>query len=368
MKKLGFGTMRLPLTDPEDASSVDIKKTTELFDRFLDEGFTYFDTAYFYHKSKSESVIGEVLVKRHPRESFSITDKLPIDYLNEKADVQRIYEEQKKRLGTEYFDYYFMHAISRERFDKAKEFGVLDYLAEKKEAGEIKHSGFSFHGKPDELAYILDNYVPELVQIQLNYYDWLSEGVQAKKLYDIIRSHGAEISIMEPLRGGALADPPEEVRAAIAKIVPGASPAEAGIRFAASMPGVKVVLSGMSNMDQLTENMGYMKEFEPLTQEQLQKMAALYSVLDSCTKIKCTACGYCVEGCPMNIAIPDYFALYNKSEVFGKRMAYTGAYAKLTENHGKAADCLSCGACESVCTQGLPIASLMAEVSARFDK
>ena len=368
MKKLGFGTMRLPLTDRNDPASVDLRTTAEMFDRYLAEGFTYFDTAYFYHKGRSESVIGDLLVKRHPRESFTITDKLPIDFLHEKSDVQRIYGEQKQRLGTEYFDWYFMHAISRERFDTAKELGVLDFLAKKKEEGEIRRIGFSFHGKPEELEYILSNYVPELVQIQLNYYDWFDSGVESSKLHDIAVKHGVQLSIMEPLRGGALASPPQEVKDALAEIVPGASPAEAGIRFAASMENVMIVLSGMSSMEQLTENMAYMKDFKPLSKEQLEKMAALNTLLDSCTKIKCTACRYCVDGCPMKIAIPEYFELYNKSEIFGMRMAFTGKYKKLSETHGKAKDCLSCGACDQVCTQGLPISSLMAEVSAKFDK
>ena len=368
MKKLGFGTMRLPLTDKNDPSSIDIKKTTEMFDRYLAEGFTYFDTAYFYHKGRSESALGEILVKRHPRESFMITDKLPIDYLHEKSDIQRIYGEQKQRLGTEYFDYYFMHAISRERFNTAKELGVLDFLAKKKEEGEIRRIGFSFHGKPDELEYILSNYEPELVQIQLNYYDWFDKDVESSKLYETAVKHGAALSIMEPLRGGALASPPQEVKAALEEIVPGASPAEAGIRFAASMDNVKIVLSGMSSMEQLEENMAYMKDLEPLSKEQIAKIAELNKLLDSCTKIKCTACGYCTEGCPMHIAIPEYFALYNKSEVLTLRNSFIAAYKKLSSTHGKASDCLSCGACEEVCTQGLPISSLMAEVSARFDK
>ena len=368
MKKLGFGTMRLPLKNASDPGSVDLYKTTEMFDYYLAEGFSYFDTAFFYHNQKSESVLGEVLVKRHARESYVLTDKLPIDYLHEKADVERIYNEQKKRLGIEYFDYYFMHAISRERFDIARDMGVLDFLEKKKAAKEIRHIGFSFHGRPEELEYILSQYKTELVQIQLNYYDWFDSGVEAARLHSIARNHGVELSIMEPLRGGSLADPPDEVRAALAAIVPGLSPAEAGLRFAASQDGVKVVLSGMSSLEQVIENTAFMKNFEPLTADQLDKISHLNTMLDSCTKIKCTACRYCVEGCPMNIAIPDYFSLYNKSEVFGLRMGYKNAYAKLAADHGKASDCISCGACESVCTQGLPVSALMAEVSARFDK
>ena len=368
MKKLGFGCMRLPLKDKNDPSSIDIKKTTEMFDLFLSEGFTYFDTAYFYHKSKSEEAIRDILVKRYPRESFSITDKLPIDFLHDSSDVERIYSEQIKRLDTEYFDYYFMHAISRERFDIAKKLGVLEFLDKKKSEGEIKHIGFSFHGKPEELEYILDNYTPELVQIQLNYYDWYDSGVESEKLYKIVRSHGTELSIMEPLRGGALADPPQEVKDALDRICPGCSPAMTGLRFAASHEGIKVVLSGMSTIEQVRENISFMKDFKPLPKDKLDAIADLHDVIDSCTKIKCTACNYCTEGCPMNIPIPEYFELYNKSEIFGMRMAFTGKYKKLSETRGKASDCLSCGACEQVCTQGLPISSLMAEVSKKFDK
>ncbi len=364
MKKLGFGCMRLPLTDKKDDSSVDIEQVKEMVDAYLGEGFNYFDTAYMYHKGKSEGFVKEALVKRYPRESFYLADKMPVGMMKKSEDKERIFLEQKERCGVDYFDYYLLHCLDRKNFRAAERYGVFDYLAERKRAGEIRILGFSFHDTADVLDEILSAHPEmEFVQLQINYLDWENEKVQSRLCYEVARRHGTPIIVMEPVRGGALANVPGVVRNMFAERGSSLSVASWAIRFVAGLDGVFMVLSGMSDMAQLKDNMSYMKDFVPLTGEEKELCLKAGAVIANKDTVPCTACRYCAEECPEKIAIPELLALYNK-KINGDSVTAEQYSALIKES--SPADCIKCKKCEKMCPQKLDITKLMKKVSRTF--
>ncbi|MDO5417880.1 MAG: aldo/keto reductase [Lachnospiraceae bacterium] len=370
MKKLGFGLMRLPVLDKEDVTTIDEAQLIRMVDTFMEQGFTYFDTAYPYHKKMSECAIRKALVERYPRESFVLADKMPTFLVEKPEDYPAFFNEQLEKCGVEYFDYYLMHTLDRELYAKTKQYGGFDFARKMKAEGKIKHMGFSFHDTADILEQILtDQPDVEFVQLQINYIDWESEKVQSRRCYEVARKHGKQVIIMEPVRGGALANVPKEAEAAMKECRPQLSVPSWAIRFAASLDGVMMVLSGMSNMEQLTDNLSYMKEFAPLDEKELAVVWKAAEIIRSTITIPCTGCRYCVDGCPQNIPIPSYFTLYNRMEQTRDKGAQKNEYKKLTGEggYGKASDCIGCKQCEEHCPQHIDITGWLKKAAESFE-
>ena len=356
MKKFGFGLMRLP-TVGDDRSKIDMPRFEEMVDAFLAAGGTYFDTAYPYHGGFSEVAFREAVVKRYPRDAYTVTDKLPIFRIKENADMQPIFDEQLERCGVEYFDYYWIHALSASRLELAEQVGAFQFLADKKAEGKIRHIGFSFHDTPEVLEKILtDHPEMEYVQLQLNYMDWEEPSVQARGCYEVATAHGKPVIVMEPVKGGTLAALPPEARQLLEQQDATKSMASWAIRYAASLDNVMMVLSGMSNMEQMEDNLSYMKDFRPLNNAEQEAIENVTRLIRSRIAVACTGCRYCVSEntCPRDILIPDLFEMYNLMKMYDKA-PNQGYYQHLTAEHGKASDCIACGMCEEHCPQHLPI-------------
>lgn len=369
-KKLGFGLMRLPLTDANDKGSIDIEALKEMVDTFMEQGFTYFDTAWMYCAFKSENAVKEALTDRYPRDRYTLTTKLHASYLKTKEDRDRIFEEQRQKTGVDYFDYYLIHAIDQELYSIYNEMDCFNWLIEKKKQGLVKHIGFSYHDSAEFLDQVLTEHPEmEFVQLQMNYLDWESAEVQSRKCYEVAIKHGKPVIVMEPVKGGTLADVPAEVRESFAAYHPDLSVPSWAIRFVASLDNVAMVLSGMSNMEQLMDNISYMKEFVPMNAEETELVHKAAEMIKDSIAIPCTGCSYCIEGCPMQIAIPDLFRVYNKS----KRGEITDVeaneeYRQLTESGGKARECLACGQCQVACPQHLEIINYLKDVAKCMEK
>lgn len=371
-KKLGFGMMRLPLTDKNDASSIDIEQTKRMVDAFIAGGFTYFDTAWMYCSHKSEDAVKTVLVDRHPRDSFTLATKLHAGYIETKEDRDRIFNEQLRKTGAGYFDYYLIHDVNRGDYDKYLRLECFEWLREKKKAGLVKNIGFSFHDGADFLEKVLNEQKGlDFVQLQINYLDWDSDGVQSRKCYECATAHGLPVVVMEPVKGGTLAKVPEAAEKMFRAHAPDMSVPSWAIRFAAGLDNVMMVLSGMSNMEQLEDNMSYMSDPVPLDSEEQAIVRSAVNIINGSVAVPCTGCAYCVEGCPMNIPIPKYFSLYNADlqETDEKGWKPQGEYYdNLTKDHGKAGDCIGCGQCEGICPQHLHIIDGMKTVAEYFGK
>ncbi len=370
MKKLGFGLMRLPLTDPKDNTSIDIDRFAAMADTFLSSGFTYFDTAAPYHGGMSEIAFRKAVSERYPRESYILTDKLSLFKIEKAEDIPPFFAKQFEDLGVEYLDYYLVHALGADRYEKAKEMGVFEFVREKKARGKVRHIGFSFHDSPEVLDRILTEQPEmEVVQLQINYLDWQDSGVRAKECYEIARKHNKDVIIMEPIKGGALASVSPEVVSLFKEKRPSLSPAGWAVSFCASLEGVIMVLSGMSNEEQMEDNVSYMKDFDPFSPEELELSERAGDMVRNDNAIACTACRYCTDGCPQRIAIPDMFMAYNnysrfqKTNLDGAKLRYNRA----AENGGKASDCIGCGLCEESCPQHLPIREHLAAIAKEFE-
>ena len=370
MKKLGFGLMRLPLTDANDQTSINIEQTKQMVDMFIERGFTYFDTAYPYHGGASEGVLRQAVVERYPRERFTVTSKLPCWLINTAEDMERIFNEQLQRCGIEYFDFYLLHALNPDYTRIIDQHDGWGFIARKKQEGRIRHIGFSFHGDSQLLERLLTEH-PEIecVQLQINYLDWDSPAVESRVCYDICKRHGKPVIVMEPVRGGALARVPQAVNDLFRSPLPDASAASWAIRYAASLPEVMVVLSGMSNMEQVDDNTGYMRHFEPLTEQEHAIVNQAADLIRNSIAIPCTACHYCTDGCPLDICIPEYFNVYNTMHMLGTD--YKGNsqmyYNMHSKNHGRAGDCIGCGHCEAHCPQGINIIEQLKRVAETFE-
>jgi len=370
MEKLGFGFMRLPLTNSDDPTSVDKEILCRMVDSFLENGFNYFDTAYMYHNFKSETALRETLVKRHPRTSFTVASKLPTMFLKAPEDQERIFNEQLEKCGVDYFDYYLLHNLNNSHYKIALEMDSFSFVQSKKREGKIRKVGFSFHDNADLLDDILSAHPEmEFVQLQINYMDWENQSIQSRKCYEVARKHNKPVIVMEPVKGGTLAKVPEEAEKSFKDIHPRMSVASWALRFAAGQEGVMTVLSGMSDMDQLTDNMSFMKDFKPLNTEELTAVERAVDIINESIAVPCTACQYCVDDCPSAIPIPNYFALYNtemliKSNGMSIQRVYYNNYAgKL----GKASDCIECRVCESLCPQHIGIVEGLKSVAATFE-
>ena len=366
-KKLGFGLMRLPVLDPADPGTIDVEQVKQMVDLFLERGFTYFDTAWMYQNFKSEECVKEVLSSRYPRESYTLATKLHSEFFNTPEERDVYFSSQLEKTGAGYFDYYLLHGLDTEMYEKHEKLDSFSWLKEKKEQGLAKHIGFSFHDTAEVLEKILTAHPEmEFVQLQINYLDWENEWVQSRACYETACRHNIPIVVMECNKGGTLAHLPENVEAILKDADPDASPVSWAMRFCAGLPGVFMVLSGMSSLEQMEENTAFMQDFRPLTQEETGLLHKAADLILSGKTIACTACNYCGPGCPQNIPIPKYFSLYNgdKMEIIGKSWTPNkGLYQKLTASFGKASDCIACGQCENMCPQHLPIIEYLKDVA-----
>lgn len=363
-KNFGFGCMRLPMKGGE----VDYDEFHRMIDLFMAEGFNYFDTAKVYLEGKSETALRDCLVKRYPRESYVFTNKLSAHCFNTEAEVRPLFEQQLRDCGLEYFDFYLMHSQNKEVFEKYRKCRAYEQAIEFRKEGRIKHLGMSFHDKAEVLDEILTAYPEvEAVQIQLNYVDFDDPAVQSRKCYEVCRKHGKPMMIMEPVKGGSLANLPSDA-AKILDDLHGGSAASYAIRFAAGFDGVFMVLSGMSNLEQMKDNLSYMKDFKPLDEKERAAVDEVCAVFRSKNLIPCTACRYCTDGCPKHIDIPNLFSCMNSKYVY-KSWNANYYYDKVyTKRNGKASDCIKCGKCERSCPQHLPIRKLLENVAAEFEK
>ena len=353
-KKLGFGLMRLPLLDEKDKGSIDIELTKKMVDEFIARGFTYFDTAWMYCKFKSENAVKEALVDRYPRDSYTLASKLHSFYFKTVEEREALFEEQFKKTGVDYFDYYLIHDVNSESYEVYEKFDCFTWIQEKKAQGLVKKIGLSFHATADLLDEILTKHPEmEFVQLQINYLDWESDVVQSRKCYEVAVKHGKPVVVMEPVRGGRLVNVPEEVEKMFKEADPDMSIPSWAIRFAASLDNVFMVLSGMSNMEQLLDNTDYMKEFKPLSEEEMDMMYRAADIIRSYNRVPCTGCAYCLDGCPASIAIPEYFEIFN-SDLRGES-DQKEKYRKLKKTQAKASDCVGCGQCEAICPQHIHI-------------
>lgn len=368
MKKLGFGFMRLPLTDSDDPGSIDIELTKKMVDEFMGRGFNYFDTAYPYHREKSEDAIRVCLVERYPRESFLLADKMPTIRVTSAEDYPILFDEQLRRCGVEYFDYYLFHNIWKNSYKATEKFGGFDFIKRKMDERKIRHFGFSFHDEPELLDEVLTKHPEvEFVQLQLNYLDWNSPSVRSGECWQVARRHGKDIFVMEPNKGGSLINIPPDAEKLFRDFSPVASNASWAMRFCGSLPGVKVVLSGMNTMEQLEDNISFMDNFTPINEEERTIIERAGKIVSDSLAIGCTKCRYCVEGCPVHIPIPEYFDAYN-SYCLTHNMGNAGMYYRRYANgRGLASECIGCGKCELSCPQHLKIRELMAKIAKTFE-
>ncbi len=362
-KNFGFGCLRLPMRDGE----VDTAAFSRMVDAFLDAGFNYFDTARSYLDGKSETALKACLTSRHPRERYILTDKLTHGFFQTEADIRPLVESQLEACGVDYFDFYLMHAQNTQYFREFKACRAYETAFALKEEGKIRHVGISFHDRAEVLEQILNEYPQiEVVQIQFNYADYEDAAVESRKCYEVCVRHGKPVFVMEPVKGGVLANLPAEGKA-ILDALDGGSPASYAIRFAASFPGIRMVLSGMSNMEQLTDNLSFMRDFQPLNEAEMEAIGKVRDVFRSLNLIGCTACRYCVTGCPQNILIPELFGAMNAKRAYNDWNS-GWYYTVHTQDNGKASDCVQCGNCEQTCPQHLPIRSLLKQVAETFEK
>lgn len=362
-KNFGFGCMRLPMKD----NAVDLQLFSQMVDEFMDAGFNYFDTAHGYVSGLSEGALRQCLTSSYPRESYVLTNKLSTHFFKSREEIRPLFEQQLEACGVEYFDFYLMHAQSTEIFAKFKRCGAYEIALELQAEGKFRHFGISFHGKAEVLEQILTEYPQiEVVQIQLNYVDYDDPAVESRKCYEVCRRFGKPVIVMEPVKGGNLVNLPEDARAVLDALGNG-SPASYALRFAAGFEGIMMVLSGMSDLDQVRDNIHSMKGFCPLSPEEMAAVEEVRRRFRSKNLIACTACRYCTDGCPKHISIPDLFACMNAKEIYhnwNTDYYYNNVH---TVRNGKASDCIRCGKCEAVCPQHLPIRELLKTVAAEFE-
>ncbi|GHU53728.1 aldo/keto reductase [Clostridia bacterium] len=351
---LGFGCMRLPLLDKSDQTSVDLTLAQKMIDAAYARGVNYFDTAYVYHGGKSEEITAKLL-KKYPRESYYVATKYPIWNLNSAEDIPRIFEEQLARLDTDYIDYYLLHGLNGGVLDKIEEFGLYDYFAEQKKLGRIRHLGFSFHDAPEVLEKIIAAHKYDFAQIQLNYYDWTYQ--KAEIQYNILKDANIPVIVMEPIRGGFLANPTPEGAEYIKSF--SLTPANLALRYAAQYENVKVILSGMSSFEQVAENLDIFTDYKPLTQTENDAAKKVSDIIEKTKSVPCTECRYCMD-CPSGVDIPGIFKLYNHYMVIKDEMATAHMYQMFFTKQSRPENCVNCGACVTHCPQHIAIPDALA--------
>lgn len=363
--KLGFGLMRLP----KKGSEIDVEQTSQMVDLFLEAGGTYFDTAYVYEGS--EEAAAKALVSRHPRNSYTLATKLNASHMAPTVQAaKKQFDTSLERTQAGYFDYYLLHALMDNNYEKYADWGLWDFVAEKKREGLIRNAGFSFHAGPELLDRLLSEH-PEVdfVQLQINYADWENPSVESRANYEVARAHDKQIVVMEPIKGGNLANPPKEVAQLMDACRPNMSYASWAIRFVASLPGVLSVLSGMSNVEQMEDNLSYMRDFKPLDDEERRVIQEAQRLMGNSSTIPCTACRYCVAGCPKHIPIPEIFAAANLRLGNGQAEEAQRAYDQAVSQSGagKASDCIACGQCERACPQHLSVITYLQTCAEMFE-
>lgn len=362
MNKTGFGFARLPLMNEDDKTAVDMARTCQLVDQYIAAGGVHFDTAYTYHGGCSETAFREAVAKRYPRDSFILSDKLPTSKLKSQEDCQKFFDEQLERCGVDYFDVFMVHWLNAHYYEKAEEYGALAFIKDLKSRGLARKIGFSFHDTADVLERILTDH-PEMdvVLMQINYLDWESAFIQSRLCYETAMRHGKEIWVMEPIKGGTLAQLPQDAESIFRKLRPDEEPARWALRFVQSLPGVKVCFSGMNTSSQIQQNMS---DMDPMTEEELAACRKVSELLSSGTAIPCTACNYCIDSCPKHIPIPEYFGMYNEyHRCPAEDWKIQPSYVQMAQRgFGKASDCIGCGRCRKMCPQCIDIPHWLGEV------
>ena len=367
--KFGFGCMRLPLTDANDPTSIDQELFNEMVDIYMEKGFNYFDTSYAYHGGASETAIRKAVVERYPRESYKICDKMPTWALTCEQDNEKFVNEMLERLGIEYFDVFFIHNINGPWLKNAKNANTFEYIKKMKENGIARQIGFSFHEKADLLKEVLDEYgdLFDIVQLELNYLDWEDPSIESHRCYDLCVEHGLDVYVMEPLKGGVIVNPSEEIKKDFKEFSPDKSIASLAIRFCASLEHVKIVLSGMSKMDDLIDNCDTYENFEVLSDEESEFLENMALKLAENLAVPCSECGYCIDACPEMIPIPEYFNMYNTSKNQPESNIYRLYFDKLSDEKVPASECTYCGTCLDYCTQKIDIPEELEKVCEHFE-
>ena len=360
--KLGFGYMRLP----RKGDGFDNEQISKMADAFIKAGGNYFDAAFVYEGA--EVALRESVIKRYPRESVNIATKLNLNFVETKEQMEEQTKTSLERLGTDYIDFYLLHGISSRLGEKIEKLGAWAYLSDLKAKGKIRHMGFSFHGPVADLEDILSKHPEaEFVQLQINYLDWENPKVNSRELYETARKHGVPVIIMEPIKGGMLTGDGSPIAKLLKDADPNASMASWALRYAASLEGVLVTLSGMSAFEQLADNVKTFADFKPLTKDEQAVVAKAVDIFNAVPRIACTTCRYCVESCPSKIPIPTVIDIYNSYLVHNTTTNLNHGYNMWTRNAGKAGDCVACRVCEGVCPQNIEIVDTLAKASALFD-
>lgn len=367
--KFGFGCMRLPTTDDNDPTSVNQELFTQMVDLYMEKGFNFFDTSYAYHDGTSETAIRKALVERYPRESFEICDKMPTWLLTNEKDNDKFVNEMLERLGITYFDVFLVHNINTPWLKNAINANTFEYVKKMKEDGIARKIGFSFHEKADLLKEFLEEYgdMFDVVLLELNYLDWEDSSIEAHECYDLCVEYGLDVYVMEPLKGGVIVNPPEDIKNDFKEFNPDKSIASLAIRFCASLDNVKIVLSGMNKMEDLIDNCDTYENFKPIDKTEEEFLEKMAQKLASKLAVACSECGYCVDSCPEMIPIPEYLSLYNTSKNQPESNIYKLYFEKIADENVAASECTFCGSCIDYCTQQIDIPSVLEEAIEHFE-
>ena len=366
-KKLGFGLMRLPLTN-ENLSEVDLSQSIEMIDYYMQKGYNYFDTAYSYLKGNSEKTVRKALTERYPRDSFVLTSKMPIFNLKNEEDMERIFNEQLKRCGVDYFDYYLLHNVSSKHLEKFTKIDSFEFVKQKQREGKIRHIGISCHDNPEFLESILIKHPEvEVVQLQINYLDWNDKIINSCESYEIAKKYNKEIIIMEPLKGGSLTNLPKEALELINKKTDN-SPLSLAFHFCLELDNIKVILSGMNSIDEVKENISVFNSFNSLNSKEKSLLVEVSEIINKHVKIKCTSCNYCLENCPQEINIPYFFRLYNSQKLLENAHSLSMYYNNFVSKNKRPSDCVECNNCLDICPQQIDIPLMLKLVSEEYEK
>ena len=367
--KFGFGCMRLPLTDENDPTSIDQDLFRQMVDIYMQKGYNYFDTSYAYHNGESETAIRKAVVERYPRESFKICDKMPTWALTSPSDNDKFVGEMLERLGIDYFDVFFIHNINIPWLKNAKDANTFEYVKKMKEDGIAREIGISFHDNSTLLKEVLEEYsdILDIVQLELNYLDWEDSSIEARKCYELCAEYGLDVYVMEPLKGGVIANPPDEIKDEFNKFNPEKSIASMAIRFCASLEHVKIVLSGMSKMEDLLDNCDTYDNFEVISDDERMFLERMAQKIRESLAVACSECGYCIDACPEMIPIPEYFHIYNSSKSQPVPI-YRLYFDKLADEKVPASECTYCGTCLDYCTQKIDIPDELEKVCQHFEE